>query len=77
MGSGLFFRRGEPAGPVEILCGIWPRQATTFGRMWARCYLTDVELLNGARRGDAEAWRNWRRTARETSSILANNFYIT
>lgn len=25
--------------------------------MWARCYLTDVELLNGARRGDAEAWR--------------------
>src|SRR5256885_9045414 len=25
--------------------------------MWARCGLTDVELLNGARRGDAEAWR--------------------
>lgn len=25
--------------------------------MWARCGLTDVELLYGARRGDAEAWR--------------------
>ena len=25
--------------------------------MWARCCLTDVELLYGARRGDAEAWR--------------------
>jgi RNA polymerase sigma-70 factor (ECF subfamily) len=25
--------------------------------MWARCYLTDAELLNGARRGDAESWR--------------------
>jgi RNA polymerase sigma-70 factor (ECF subfamily) len=25
--------------------------------MWKRCGLTDVELLYGARRGDAEAWR--------------------
>jgi RNA polymerase sigma-70 factor (ECF subfamily) len=25
--------------------------------MWTRCGLTDVELLYGARRGDAEAWR--------------------
>jgi RNA polymerase sigma-70 factor (ECF subfamily) len=25
--------------------------------MWARCYLTDAELLNGARLGDAESWR--------------------
>src|SRR5258705_2812222 len=25
--------------------------------MWARCGLTDVELLYGGRRGDAEAWR--------------------
>jgi RNA polymerase sigma factor (sigma-70 family) len=25
--------------------------------MWARCGLTDVELLYGARGGDAEAWR--------------------
>jgi RNA polymerase sigma-70 factor (ECF subfamily) len=25
--------------------------------MWARCGLTDVELLYGAQRGDAEAWR--------------------
>src|SRR5436853_6287751 len=25
--------------------------------MWARCGLTDVELLYGARRGAAEAWR--------------------
>jgi RNA polymerase sigma-70 factor, ECF subfamily len=25
--------------------------------MWARCGLTDVDLLYGARRGDAEAWR--------------------
>jgi len=25
--------------------------------MWARCGLTDVELLYGARQGDAEAWR--------------------